>query len=78
MAFCSFKLYNKDFNSIEFALLNFKQILTGRQTNFTTSKSNALKVGIYSLANRLFYINNEIPLTGLICQSTHLKLNVKN
>ena len=31
MALCLFKLFNKDYNSIELASLNFNHILTGRQ-----------------------------------------------
>ena len=46
LAICLFKFYNKDFNSKEFAPLNFNQILTGSQTHFITLKSNSLKVGI--------------------------------
>ena len=60
-----FKLYNTDFNPFEFTLLNQNQILTGRQTNFITSKSNLKKVGINCLANRLTIINNKIPLEWL-------------
>ena len=30
MALCLYKLYNQDFNPIEFSHLNFNQILTGR------------------------------------------------
>ena len=39
-----FKLYNNDYNPLEFALLNFNQILTGRQINFISIKSNVRKV----------------------------------
>ena len=45
MALSLFKLYNHDYNPLEIALLNFNQILTGRQMNFITIKSNARKVG---------------------------------
>ena len=65
LALCLHKIYNKDFNSIEFAQLNFNQILTSRQTLFKTSKNNTFKVGMNSLSNRFYTINNEIPLTWL-------------
>ena len=65
MALCLFKLYNNHYNPFEFARLNFNQILTGRQTNFIALKSNAIKVGINCLANRLTIINNKIPLDWL-------------
>ena len=53
LALCLYKLYNVQFNPFEFTLLNFNQILTERQTNFISQKSNSFKVGINSLANRL-------------------------
>ena len=39
-------LYNYDYNPIEFTLLNFNQILTGRQTNFIPLVS--LKICLFS------------------------------
>ena len=65
LAICLFKLYNNNFNSIEFAALNYNQILTSRQTKFITSKDNKTKVGMNSLSNRLFYINWLVPLEWL-------------
>ena len=62
MAICLFKVYNNDFNVVEFAHLNFNQVLTGRQTLFETLKSNKTKVGLNALANRFFILNNTIPL----------------
>ena len=72
-----FKLYNSDFNPLEFALLNFNQILTGPQTNFITLKRNARKVGINCLANRLIVINNKIPLNWLNLSLTTHKIKFK-
>ena len=77
LALCLFKLYNKDFNPIEFTLLNFNQVLTGRQIPFITLKSNALRVGFNSLANRLYQINNTIPLSWLIMSVDMFKVNCK-
>ena len=65
LAICLFKLYNNNFNYIEFAALNYNQILTSRQTEFIASKDNKTKVGINSLSNRLFYINGLVPLEWL-------------
>ena len=59
------KLYNVPFNSKEFYLLNENQIFTSRQTHFITRKSNNLKVGLNCLSNRLYVLNNMIPLTWL-------------
>ena len=72
-----FKLYNNDFNPLEFALLNFNQILTGLQRNFITLKSNVRKVGINCLANRLTVINNKIPLNWLNLSLDTYKIKCK-
>ena len=74
---CLFKLYKFDYNPLEFALLNFNQILTGRQTNFISLKSNVGKVGINCLANRLTVINNKIPLNWLNLSLNSYKINCK-
>ena len=65
LALCLFKLYNTNFDSFEFAALNYNQILTSRESNFMTLKDNKTKVGINSLTNRLFYINGKVPLKWL-------------
>ena len=64
LALCLFKLYNLEFNLIKFCLLNYNQILTSRQRNFITLKSNKTKVGLNSLTNRLYSINGLIPPNG--------------
>ena len=46
LALCLLKLYNSNFNSVEFVSINFNQILTSCQTNFITIKNNRTKVGI--------------------------------
>ena len=65
LALCLYKLYNENLNPIEFTLLNFKQILTGRQTRFKIQKNNRYRVGLNALTNRLYYINDVIPLEWL-------------
>ena len=45
LALCLFKLYNLDFNSIEFCSLNFNQVFTSRQTTFIILKSNRTRLG---------------------------------
>ena len=77
MALSLFNLYNNDYKPLEFALLNFNQILTGRQTNFISLKSNVRKVGINCLANRLTVINNKIPLDWLNLSLNTYKINCK-
>ena len=77
LAISLFKLYNSDFNSIEFVLLNSNQILTGRQTHFNSLKSNQLRVGINSLSNRFNVLNNMIPLTWLNLSLGSFKIKCK-
>ena len=59
------KLYNVPYNSIEFSSLNENQIFTSRQTKFIIRKNNNLKVGLNCLSNRLYVLNNIIPLAWL-------------
>ena len=77
LAICLFKLYNCEFNNVEFILLNFNQIFTSRQTTFKTNKSNRTKVGINSLVNRLHSINDKIPLDWLRLSMESFKLKCK-
>ena len=51
LALILFKIYNSNYNSIEFIMLNFNQIFSPQQTKFITSQSNHTKVGLNSLAN---------------------------
>ena len=77
LALCLFKLYNLTFNSIEFMQLNFNQILTGHQTCFKIQKHNKYKVGLNALSNRLYYINNKIPLEWLNSPISTYKVKCK-
>ena len=65
IALCLFKMYNINYNNIEFIRLNLNQVLTSRQTHFITSKSNNLKIGVNCLTNRLYLFNGIIPLSWL-------------
>ena len=77
MALCLFKLYNQEYNSIEFLLLNFNQVLTTRQTTFKLIKNNRTRVGLNSLANRLYLLNGFIPLVWLNSCIGTFKVNCK-
>ena len=77
LALALHKLYNVEFNPIEFIILNFNQILTGRQENFISLKSNSFKVGINSLLNRLHFLNNKIPLSWLNLSLCSFKIKCK-
>ena len=65
IALTLFKLYNKDFNCVEFVHLNFNQIITGRQSKSRTHKNHNTKVGLNALANKFNNLNDLIPLSWL-------------
>ena len=46
----------------EWVALHFSQILTSRQTRFLATKTNNRKVGLIALENRVYILNNRIPL----------------
>ena len=77
LAICLLKVYNVTFNQVEFVGQNFNQILTGRQTNFISLKSNNFKVGINALANRFYLLNNKIPLQWLNLSLNTFKVHCK-
>ena len=77
LALCLHKLYNVQFNSSEFCLLNENQILTSRQTHFVSIKSNNLRVGINRLSNRLYVLNKAIPLNWLNDSLSTYKIKCK-
>ena len=77
LALSLFKLYNHDFNQLEFVGLNFNQILTRHQTNFITLKDNNFKVGVNALSNRFYLLNNKIPLEWLNLSLNTFKVKCK-
>ena len=77
LALCLFKLYNSDYNSIEFSNLNFNQVLTGRQTKFKCLKDNKTKVGLNTLSNRFHTLNDLIPLNWLNMSNDTYKVHCK-
>ena len=77
LAICLHKLYNIEFNPIEFYLLNNNQVVTSRQRNFIILKSNRTRVGLNSLANRLHTINGVIPLDWLNLSIETFKVRCK-
>ena len=72
-----YKLYNSVNHSLEWVSMNLNQILTTRQTNFITLKTNKTKVGLNILSNRLHSINGLIPLTWLNQSICTFKINCK-
>ena len=77
IALTLFKLYNKNFNCVEFVHLNFNQIITGRQSKFRTHKNHNNKVGLNALASRFYYLNDLIPLSWLNLSIDSFKVHCK-
>ena len=71
------KLYNTDFNPIEFVNLIFNQVITGRQVNFKSFKDNSTRVGLNSLANRHYILNDVIPLAWFNMSLNTFKVHCK-
>ena len=72
-----FRIYNNDYNVVEFLHLNFNQVLTGRQTKFKTTRSNKLRVGLNAISNRFHCLNDLIPLSWLNMSMNTFKVNCK-
>ena len=68
-------MYNLKTPEVEWIALNFPQLLTSRQLNFSIIKTNRCKVGNNILANRLYVLNNKIKLTDLNESITSFKIN---
>ena len=77
LALCLCKLYNLDYNSIEFSSLNFNQVFTGRQTKFKCIKDNRTKVGLNALSNRFHTLNDLIPLDWFNMKNDTYKVHCK-
>ena len=77
LALALYKLYNKDFNVIEFVHLNFNQIFTSRQTHFKILKLHNTKVGLNTLCNRLHLINDKMDLKWLNLSFDSYKVRCK-
>ena len=63
--------------NLEWSALNFNLIITSRQTMFITGKNNKKRIGLNALANRLFVVNNLIPLTWLNMTIETFKIHCK-
>ena len=77
-ALALYKLYWSDDPTFEFCALNNNSIFTSRQVVFITSKDNKRRVGINALANRLYPLNNRIPLMQLNKGMNSYKIFCKN
>ena len=57
-----YKLMKDSEFTTEWVSLNFNQILTSRQNKFLAGRANNKKVGLNAFANRVYILNNKIPL----------------
>ena len=73
----SFIQKNKDFNSIEFVNLRCNQVITSRKSNFKTLKTHNTRVGLNSLANIFYLMNDLIPLKWLNVSNDSYKVQCK-
>ena len=63
--------------NLEWSALNYNLIITTRQTMFISGKNNKKKVGLNALANRLFVVNNLVPLAWLNMAIETFKIHCK-
>ena len=64
LALSLFKLYNSPCYSLEWAALNFNQILTSRQTKLLAIRANKKKIGVNALGNILLSLTTESLFHG--------------
>ena len=72
-----FKLMKSTDNNAEWVALNFNQILTSRQKNFISLRGNIKKVGLNAFANRVYILNNRIPLSWFDMSIDTFKIHCK-
>ena len=77
LALFLFKLYNLNFNSVEFLSLNFNPVFTSRQSTFKILRNNNIRIGLNSLSNRLHLIKDIIPLDWLNILISLFKIKCK-
>ena len=77
LAFCLFKVYNKDFDSIEFVNLNLNQVQTGCQFCYKIFETNTTRVGLNAFAHCFYLLNDQSPFTWLNMSIDSVKVHCK-
>ena len=77
-ALALYKITNDNNHSLEWAALNFNQILTSRQSKFFSLRGNNKRVGLNAIANRFFILNNRIPLNWFNLSIDSFKVHCKS
>ena len=73
-----FKIFNYSIPVTEWDLLNQNIIFTSRQTKFKTTKRNRLRLGMNTMSNRLWILNDKIPLDWLNLSLETFKIKMKS
>ena len=73
-----FKIFNYSIPVTEWDLLNQNIIFTSRQTKFKTTKQNRLRLGMNTMSNRLWILNDKIPLDWLNLSLETFKIKMKS
>ena len=73
-----FKIFNYSIPVTEWDLLNQNIIFTSRQTKFKTTKRNRLRMGMNTMSNRLWILNDKIPLDWLNLSLETFKIKMKS
>ena len=77
-ALALFRHVNNTKPSLEWCALHFNQILTSRESNFKSTKSNRLRVGLNALAIGYLSWMVRCPSIGLVGDLRHSRYNVRN
>ena len=65
-------------HTYEWVALNFNQILTSRQTTFKATKNHRKIIGLNAFDNRVFILNDRIPLNRFNLNFDTFKVKCKN
>ena len=72
-----YRIWNSQDYSLEWCAINFNQVLTSRQVNFAAINCSKLRIGQNAFANRLFVLNNRIPLAWFNSTRDTFKIKCK-
>ena len=78
MALQLYKTVNLRVPKPDWVSIMHNSVITSRQTNFITNKTNNYRVGMNALSNRLWHINDKINLDWLNLGIESYKIKCKN
>jgi hypothetical protein len=77
LALLLYRVMNHNIPLHKWVNLNFKQVLTSRQSTFQCDKTNKLWVWLNAISNRFHYLNNKLPLDWFNQSIGSFKINCK-